>query len=57
MTDYTWPSVYFSYLFFAICLVVAVYFFFRSVKDGYWGRGSEEIKYTVFKEGSDGNED
>lgn len=52
MNDYTYPSVYFSYLFFAISLGVAVYFFFRSVRDGYWGKDSEEIKFTVFEEGT-----
>jgi len=48
MNDYTWPSVYFAYLFFTISLGVAVYFFVRSWKDGYWGRDAEEVKYTVF---------
>ena len=48
MTDYTWPSVYFAYLFFAISLGVGLYFFVRSWKDGYWGKGGEDIKYTVF---------
>ena len=27
MTDYTWPSVYFSYFFFALSMGVAVFFF------------------------------
>jgi hypothetical protein len=27
MNDYTWPSVYFAYLWFVICLGLAVYFF------------------------------
>ena len=50
MSDYTSPSVYFSYLFFFICLGLAVYFFARSVKDGYWKRVGEEIKYRMFDE-------
>jgi hypothetical protein len=50
MNDYTWPSVYFSYLFFTICLLLAIYFFLRSRKDGYWSKESEEIKYRVFEE-------
>ena len=50
MTDYTWPSIYFSYLFFAICVALAVFFFARSAKDGYWKRESEEIKYRMFDE-------
>ena len=48
MMDYTWPSVYFAYLFFAISLGVGLYFFVRSWKDGYWGKGGEDIKYSVF---------
>ena len=48
MTDYTWPSVYFAYFFFAICLVLAVYFFLRSWRDGYWGKDSEAVKYRLF---------
>ena len=51
MNDYTWPSVYFAYFFFTISLGLAVYFFVRSWKDGYWGKGSEEVKYRVFEEG------
>jgi len=48
MTDYTWPSVYFAYLFFALSAVLCVFFFIRSWKDGYWGKSGEEIKYQVF---------
>lgn len=56
MNDYTWPSVYFSYFFFAICLGVAVFFFIRSIRHGYWRRDAEDIKYVVFEEGKHGNE-
>jgi hypothetical protein len=49
MTDYTWPSIYFSYFFFAICLFAAIYFFLRSWHDGYWGPEAEEIKYIIFE--------
>jgi len=48
MKDYTWPSVYFAYLFFTLSLLLAVYFFIRSWKDGYWSKEGEEIKYRVF---------
>ena len=51
MNDYTWPSVYFAYFFFTISLGLAVFFFIRSWKDGYWTRESEEIKHVVFDEG------
>ena len=47
MRDYTWPSVYFAYLFFALSAALALYFFVRSWKDGYWGEESEEIKFLV----------
>jgi len=50
MTDYTWPSVYFAYLFFFICFFAAVFFFIRSWKDGYWGKHAEDIKFHVFDE-------
>ena len=56
MTDYTWPSVYFCYFFFALCLGVAIFFFFRSIRDGYWNRESEQIKYVVFEEGTHGTD-
>jgi hypothetical protein len=48
MTDYTWPSVYFAYFFFTICLALAVFFFARSWKSGYWGKSGEDVKYQVF---------
>ena len=53
MRDYTWPSVYFAYLFFAICFGLAVYFFVRSARKGYWGKSSEDIKYQVFDQNLD----
>jgi hypothetical protein len=48
MTDYTWPSVYFAYLFFTLSALLALFFFIRSWKDGYWGEHCEEVKYRVF---------
>ena len=50
MTDYTWPSVYLAYLFFAICSGAALFFFVRSWKDGYWSKDSEEVKYQMFED-------
>ena len=50
MNDYTWPSVYFAYFFFAICFGVAVFFFVRSWKDGYWDRSGEDVKWQVFED-------
>jgi hypothetical protein len=49
MTDYTWPSVYFAYLFFTLSLALALFFFVRSWKDGYWNKESEDIKFQVFE--------
>ena len=46
-TDYTYPSVYFAYLFFALMFFLAVYFCVKSAKDGYWGEDGEDIKYQV----------
>ena len=37
MNDYTWQSVYFAYLLFALFAGGAVYFFIRSIKSGYLG--------------------
>ncbi|MGO9261538.1 MAG: hypothetical protein ACLQU1_35330 [Bryobacteraceae bacterium] len=50
MNDYTWPSVYFAYFFFTICLALAVFFFARSWKSGYWQKSGENVKYQVFDE-------
>jgi len=50
MNDYTWPSVYFAYFFFALCFLLAVFFFVRSWKDGYWSKQGEDVKYQVFDE-------
>ena len=61
MTDYTWPSVYFAYLFFTLSALLALYFFARSWKDGYWGKDSETVKYRVFddevKHGTENTQD
>ena len=48
--DYTWPSVYFAYLFFALMFLLAGYFFVRSFRDGYFGKHSEDVKYQIFED-------
>ncbi len=48
--DHTYPSVYFAYLFFALMFGLAVYFFLRSRKDGYWGAQSEDAKFQMFED-------
>jgi len=49
-TDYTYPSVYFAYLFFFLSFGLAVYFFVRSRRDGYWGDKGEDAKYQMFED-------
>lgn len=48
--DYTYPSIYFAYGFFALMLGLAIYFFARSARDGYWGEGSEDPKLRMFED-------
>ena len=45
--DYTWPSVYVAYLFFFFLMGGALYFFFRSLHQGYFGPNAEEPKYRM----------
>lgn len=45
--DYVYPSIFLSYLLFFLCLGGAIFFFLRSLKDGYWGKHSEDIKYIM----------
>ena len=52
MSDYTWPSVYCSYLFFALSLGLALFFFFRSLKHGYLGKNSEDVKNRMMEDQS-----
>jgi len=49
--DYTYPSIFFSYFLFFMFLVGGVFFCVRSLKRGYWGRDSEDVKYHVFEDG------
>ena len=48
--DYTWPSVYFAYLFFFIMFGLAVFFCVKTAKDGYWGKDGEDVKYRMFED-------
>lgn len=48
--DYTYPSVYFAYLFMALMVGLAAYWLVRSRRDGYWGERSEEAKYRMFED-------
>lgn len=46
--DYTYPSVYFAYFFFALMVGLFVYLFARSIRDGYFSRDGENVKYVIF---------
>lgn len=48
--DYSYPSVFFAYFFFALLAGGALYFFLRSLKHGYLGRNSEEPKYRMMQD-------
>ncbi|WP_306597819.1 hypothetical protein [Geothrix sp. 21YS21S-2] len=48
--DYTWPSVYFAYLFFFLMFALAVFFFVKTAKDGYWGKDGEDIKFRMLED-------
>ena len=49
MTDLTDPCMYFAYFLFVLVAGGAVFFFIRSLKDGYMGRNSEEPKYRMLE--------
>ena len=51
MGDYSYPSIFFSYLLFLIFLIGGIYFFVRSFHDGYWGEHSEDAKYRMLTDG------
>lgn len=56
MQDYVYPSIFFSYFLFTLLLGGAVYFFLRSLKDGYWGRDGEEVKYRMMRDDAEDGE-
>ncbi len=56
MTDYTYPSIFFSYFLFFLLAAGSLFFFFRSLKDGYMGPNSEEPKYRMLKDDPDDTE-
>ena len=53
MSDYSYPSVYFSYFLFFLFAAGAVFFFVRSLKDGYLSHDSEEPKYRMLQDDSE----
>ena len=50
MRDYVYPSIYFAYFYFFLLLAGAIYFCVCSIKDGYWGRESESVKYRMLED-------
>jgi len=48
--DYTYPSIFFAYLFFGLCVALGAYFLARSAKDGYWGKDGEDVKYRMLED-------
>jgi hypothetical protein len=50
--DYAYPGVFLSYFMFFVLLCLAVYFFLKSRKDGYWGKEGEEIKHRMMDDES-----
>ena len=49
-SDYVYPSIYFAYFFFAVMAGLALYFFVRSLRDGYWGPAGEDVKYRMMED-------
>lgn len=50
MQDYSYPSIFFSYFMFVLFASGALFFFLRTIKDGYWGSDSEEVKYRMLED-------
>ena len=50
MQDYSYPSVYFSYFILFLFVAIALFFFVRSARHGYWGKNSEEVKLRMMDE-------
>ena len=50
MGDYSYPSIFLSYFLFLLLAGGALYFLIRSVRDGYWGKHSEDVKYRMLED-------
>ncbi len=53
--DYTYPSVYFSYFFFFLMTGLTLYFLVRSIRSGDFSRDSEEAKYRMLQDDTEGD--
>ena len=54
MHDYVYPSIFLAYLMFFLFVIGALFFLVRSRHDGYWGRDSEDPKYRMLDDETDG---
>ncbi|MCW5976465.1 MAG: hypothetical protein KIT09_00230 [Bryobacteraceae bacterium] len=50
MNDYTYPSIFFSYFLFFLFLAGGLFFFFRSLRHGYFGPAAEDVKYRMLED-------
>jgi len=50
MGDYSYPSIFLSYFLFLLLGGGALYFLIRSIRDGYWGQHSEDVKYRMLED-------
>lgn len=50
MQDYVYPSIFLSYFLFFLFLAGGIFFFIRSLRDGYWGPRGEDPKYQMLKD-------
>jgi len=48
--DYVYPSIFLSYFLFFLFLADGIFFFVRSLRDGYWGKHGEDVKYIVMQD-------
>ncbi len=56
MQDYVYPSIFFSYFLFFLFLAGGIFFFVRSLRDGYWGRNSEDPKFRMLTDDDNATE-
>jgi len=48
--DYVYPGIFLSYFLFFLFLAGGIFFFVRSLRDGYWGKHAEDVKYIMMKD-------
>ncbi len=57
MADYMYPSIFFAYFLFFLLAGLTVFFFVRSLRDGYWGPHGEDAKYRMLEDETGAAED